>query len=261
MSKVIHDLIVVKTRALKRDFYVQTLAAPVSLPEILPGQFAEIEPPGHQVFLRRPFSFYDIDFRENTLSFLFKVVGNGTRAMASAKPGDSMNTIYPLGKGYSLPDGKTALLAGGGTGVAPMLMLGKHLLKHGISPTFVFGGRSKDDIVDLEIFQALGEVHIATEDGSLGQQGLITTHPVFSSLQSFSKVYSCGPDPMMHAIGFLAQQAGIECEVSLENTMACGIGACLCCIVETHEGNLTTCTSGPVFNVKDLVGWDQQIKK
>ncbi|MEI6576548.1 MAG: dihydroorotate dehydrogenase electron transfer subunit [Bacteroidota bacterium] len=257
MTKQIHDLEVVGIRTLKQGFHVITLWAPESLPQILPGQFAEIAPPGHEVFLRRPFSFYDIDFQANTLSFLFKAVGKGTKAMAAAKPGDFLNTIYPLGKSYTLPTGNKALLAGGGTGIAPMLMLGKFLISNGITPTFIFGGRSKDDIVDLDIFQKLGEVMVATEDGSLGFQGLITRHPVFASLKDFSKIYSCGPDPMMHAIGILAQEAGVACEVSLENTMACGIGACLCCIVETHEGNLTTCTSGPVFNVVDLVGWDQ----
>lgn len=260
MTKVIHDLVLVKTRTLKSDFYVQTLAAPEPLPLILPGQFAEIEPPGHQVFLRRPFSFYDIDHKENTLSFLFKAVGKGTRAMASTKIGETMNTIYPLGKGYTLPKGDKALLAGGGTGIAPMLILGKYLLQQGITPTFIFGGRSHDDIVDIEVFRQLGEVNIATEDGSLGYKGLITQHPLFLSLKSFDKVYCCGPDPMMHAVGLLAQLSGTDCEVSLENTMACGIGACLCCIVETQEGNLPTCTSGPVFNVKDLMGWDQQNK-
>jgi dihydroorotate dehydrogenase electron transfer subunit len=257
MTKVIHDLLVTGTRTLKQGFHVQTLRAPAPLPEILPGQFAEIMPPGHEVFLRRPFSFYDIDYAENTLSFLYKVVGKGTRAMAAAKAGDVMNTIYPLGKPYTLPAGESALLAGGGTGIAPMLMMGKYLLKNGKKPVFIFGGRSQDDIVDFDVFSQLGEVFVATEDGTLGHKGLITQHPVFAKLQDFSKIYTCGPDPMMHAIAYLAQQAGVECEVSLENTMACGIGACLCCIVPTHEGNVTTCTNGPVFNVKELIGWDQ----
>ena len=118
------------------------------------------------------------------------------------------------------------------------------------------GGRSTDDILDPEEYRKLGEVLITTDDGSLGEKGMVTEHSLFhKSLSGYSQVYTCGPEPMMKAVAIIANSQGIPCQVSLENTMACGIGVCLCCVVETLEGNKCVCTEGPVFDANYLTNW------
>ena len=144
------------------------------------------------------------------------------------------------------------LLVGGGVGTAPMLYLGEALLKQGCKPTFLLGARSKNDLLQLEQFEALGDVYTTTEDGSMGEKGYVTMHSVLKA-QKFDMIYTCGPKPMMMAVAKYAKAEGIECEVSLENTMACGVGACLCCVEKTDEGHVCVCKEGPVFNIKKLL--------
>lgn len=139
---------------------------------------------------------------------------------------------------------------GGGVGIAPLLQLGKKLKEEGFVPNFLLGGRSAKDLIQLEEYKKIGDVYVTTEDGSLGEKGFVTNHSVLS--QDFKKIYTCGPTPMMKAVASYAVKNGIECEVSLENKMACGLGACLCCVTETKEGHKCVCSDGPVFNVKDL---------
>jgi dihydroorotate dehydrogenase electron transfer subunit len=142
-------------------------------------------------------------------------------------------------------------LVGGGVGIAPLLQLGKELKAKGIVPNFLLGGRSAKDLIQLEEYKKIGNVFVTTEDGSLGEKGFVTNHSVLSK-ENFSKIYTCGPTPMMKAVASYAMKSGIECEVSLENKMACGLGACLCCVTETQEGHKCVCSDGPVFNIKDL---------
>jgi len=144
------------------------------------------------------------------------------------------------------------LIIGGGSGIAPFILLGKELQKRNNSISFLLGARSKKDIFLVDEFKKYGKVYITTEDGSLGEKGLVTQHSLFKNPKVFSQIYTCGPDPMMKAVASIAQKNQIPCEASLENTMACGFGACLCCVVATTEGNRCVCTEGPVFNVKDL---------
>jgi dihydroorotate dehydrogenase electron transfer subunit len=118
----------------------------------------------------------------------------------------------------------------------------------------MIGGRTKNDIVEPEKYSVCGNVFVTTDDGSMGEKGMVTQHPVFADkLGGYSQIYACGPDPMMKAIAKVAASHNIPCEISLENTMACGIGACLCCVVETVDGNKTTCIEGPVFDTKKLL--------
>jgi len=145
------------------------------------------------------------------------------------------------------------LLIGGGCGIAPLLFLAKNLnQQHGIRPTILIGGRSKKNILCVEDFVKYGNVLIMTDDGSMGDKGLVTDHPIFHK-EKLDQIYCCGPEPMMKAVAKIAIEKDIPCQISLENTMACGIGACLCCVTKTTEGHLCVCTEGPVFNAKNLV--------
>ena len=189
--------------------------------------------------------------------FLVELVGDGTRQLATVKEGDLVNVVLPLGNGYTLPqqdnmDAFKPLLIGGGVGTAPMLMLGFKLAEIGCKPTFLLGARSANDLLQLDEFKRLGDVYMTTEDGSMGEKGYVTQHSVLKE-QEFNMIYTCGPKPMMMAVAKYAHASGIECEVSLENKMACGVGACLCCVENTDEGHLCVCKDGPVFNIKKLL--------
>jgi dihydroorotate dehydrogenase electron transfer subunit len=168
--------------------------------------------------------------------------------------GDIVNVVLPLGNGFSMPENpdRKVLLVGGGVGTAPMLYLGEALLKMGCKPTFLLGARSKNDLLQLEQFEQFGDVYTTTEDGSMGEKGYVTMHSVLKD-NKFDMIYTCGPKPMMVAVAKYAKANNIECEVSLENTMACGVGACLCCVEKTDEGHVCVCKEGPVFNIKKLL--------
>ena len=223
---------------------------------MLPGQFAEIRIDGsNTTFLRRPISINYVDKKTNEVWFLVQLVGDGTRKLATVKQGDIVNVVMPLGNGFTIPKDVTAfkpLLVGGGVGTAPMLMLGVELAKAGCKPTFLLGARSSKDLLQLKEFEKLGEVYTTTEDGSMGEQGYVTGHSLLNN-NSFNMIYTCGPKPMMVSVAKYAKANGIECEVSLENMMACGVGACLCCVENTDEGHLCVCKEGPVFNIKKLL--------
>ena len=252
--KRIEDFIVINHKWLNYSSFIIELEAPHTLPVIEPGNFAEIEVPNSpKVFLRRPFSIYDVNTASNSLSFFVKVIGEGTRLLGETKKGDKLNLIYPLGNTFTRPVKGRILVVAGGSGIAPFILYGKSLQNNGTEITFLFGARSADDIVLTDQFKALGNVLITTEDGSHGEKGLVTQHSMFSDKKlPFDHIVTCGPEPMMKAVAKIALESNIPCEASLENTMACGFGACLCCITPTNNGNKSVCTEGPVFNVKDL---------
>ena len=255
MKKYILDLTVAENLSLHENYVLLKLTQAEPLPEMLPGQFAEIRVDGScTTFLRRPISINFVDREKNEVWFLVQLVGDGTRKLASVKKGDTVNAVLPLGNGFTfLPDsGKKTLLVGGGVGTAPMLYFGKALAEKGFRPTFLLGARSKNDLLQLEQFAAYGEVYTTTEDGSAGEKGYVTMHSILQQ-QKFDMIYTCGPKPMMMAVAKYAKANGIECEVSLENTMACGVGACLCCVEKTDEGHVCVCKEGPVFNIKKLL--------
>ncbi len=231
-----------------------TLHTDVKLPEIKSGQFVNILPPPQSgVLLRRPISICDVDYKSNLLTILVKNLGRVSADICKSQPGDVLNLLLPLGNGFSMLEaGQRGMLIGGGVGIAPLLYLSKQLADCGCYSQILLGGRSDKDIPKalIEAFNAIGDVHITTDDGSRGMRGVVTQHPVMSD--EYDKIYCCGPLVMMKAVAAIARGRGIECEVSLENKMACGVGACLCCVEPTHQGNKCTCTYGPVFNIKEL---------
>lgn len=241
---------------LSERYVLMLFTLPFRILGMLPGQFAQVRIDGAEnTFLRRPISICFVP-SPTEIWLLVQVVGEGTKKLASLQAGSIVNMVLPLGKSFSIPmDRRRPLLVGGGVGVAPMLFLGKQLMDTGLydnsSIHFLLGARSKSDLVLLEEFEKYGTVHCTTEDGSYGTKGYVTQHPILQN-QSFDQVYTCGPKPMMQAVARYAAEKEIDCEVSLENLMACGIGACLCCVEDTTEGHLCTCTEGPVFNTKRL---------
>jgi len=257
--KRVEDLIVHSIRWLNYKTYVIKLEGIERIPEIHPGNFAELLiDNSSRVFLRRPFSIYDADYQANTISFFVKVVGEGSRMMGEYKQGDRLNVIYPLGNSYTMGSGKRVLIVAGGSGIAPFLLLGRQLKAAKKEVTFLFGGRTADDIVLLDEFRPYGKIEVTTEDGSLGAKGYVTHHPVFQEGKlAFDQVFTCGPDAMMKAIARIASAEGIPCQASLENSMACGFGACLCCITPSKRGNICVCTEGPVFDINELT-WQNQ---
>lgn len=254
MKKYLLNLTLVQKDIPQKDYVLLKLTdTQRPLPEMLPGQFVEIQVASPNSFLRCPISVNWVDVSANELWLLIHVVGDATRAIATTQIGATLNLILPLGNGFTLPktEDAKALLVGGGVGVAPMLFLGAKLKALGICPTFLLGARTQADLLQLDDFSKIGEVLTTTEDGSHGERGFVTQHSVWQQ-RSFTHVYSCGPKPMMKAVAKLALEHGYECEVSLENMMACGLGACLCCVEDTQEGHLCVCKDGPVFNVKRL---------
>ena len=255
MKKYILDLTVTENICLHANYVLLKLTQAAPLPEMLPGQFAEIRVDGsNTTFLRRPISINYVDRKKNEVWFLIQLVGDGTRKLATVQPGDTVNIVMPLGNGFSLPENlqTKVLLIGGGVGTAPLLYLGETLLKKGCKPTFLLGARSRNDLLQLDLFEALGDVYATTEDGSYGEKGYVTMHSILKE-NKFDLICTCGPKPMMMAVAKYAAANGIECEASLENTMACGVGACLCCVENTKEGHVCVCKEGPVFNIKKLL--------
>lgn len=251
--KHITEFSIVDRQQLGDLYFSLTLQHPDQLPPIQAGQFVEVEVRGtREVMLRRPISIHDVNPEANTLTLLIQTVGKGTRQLATLKTGDTLNLIYPLGHGFGV-QGKRPLLVGGGAGIAPLLHLAKTYHAQGIRPTILLGGRTKALIPVREAFEPYGQVAFATEDGTLGERGMATQHSLFTA--DYDQLCTCGPTPMMKAVARYALEKGIECEVSLENMMACGIGACLCCVCDTDKGHKCVCKEGPVFNAKDLTNW------
>lgn len=243
---------VVSCQRLSESYALIRLTHPDRLPEMAPGQFVEIlVDRSPSTFLRRPISINFVDHTSNELWLLVRDAGNATRCLINSTPGMIYNVVLPLGNGFGIDGlGNAPLLVGGGVGVAPLLFLGKVLAEKGLDVRFALGGRSVSDLLMLDEFRKYGEVCISTDDGSAGEPGVVTANTVFNT--EISNIACCGPTPMMKAVAKIASSRGINCEVSLENNMACGLGACLCCVEDTTEGNVCVCTDGPVFNIEKL---------
>ena len=252
--KYIIDLTVRSVENLSPKHVLIKLTDHQPLPEMLPGQFVEVRVDGSPAtFLRRPISIHFVDKARNELWLMVAMIGDGTRQMGRLQAGDTLNCVLPLGNAFTMPAAKDekVLLVGGGVGVAPMLYLGSALHAQGIQPTFLLGGRTAQDLLELDLFNRYGRVCVTTEDGSLGEKGFVTNHSVLN--EHFDRICTCGPTPMMKAVAHYAKEHDITCEVSLENLMARGLGACLCCVEKTTEGNLCVCKEGPVFNIHRLL--------
>lgn len=252
--KKITDFRLIEKKEWAKSTYL-LLQSDEPLEEIKAGQFVQVRVDDAQhTYLRRPISIHDVDYQNRTITLLVQRVGEGSNKIADTELDDTLNIIYPLGNGFTMPEDKTqnVILVGGGIGIAPLYYLGKMLKEYGVEPQFLLGGRSKSDLIMLEEFEAVGKVYITTNDGTLGEHGFVTEHSIWKE-KKFDMIYTCGPKPMMMALTKMARENNIGCEVSLENLMACGLGACLCCVENTIEGNVCVCKEGPVMNINKLL--------
>lgn len=258
MKKYQLDLTVKSIEHLNEKYVLIKLTDEKPLPEMLPGQFVNIRIDNADTFLRRPISINYVDVEKNELHLLVAAVGEGTKWLASCSAGDKINMLLPLGNGFTSPSklskDKAVLLIGGGVGVAPLLNYGKVLKDNGITPVFLLGARSAKDLLLLDSFKAIGETYVTTEDATLGDKGFVTNSSYVEGdlAAKVGKISCCGPKPMMVAVARMAKEKGVACEVSLENMMACGLGACLCCVEKTVKGNVCVCKEGPVFDIEEL---------
>lgn len=254
IKKYIKDFVVVSNERLNsRHILIKLSPEDGVMPRMRPGQFVQVRADGAKdTFLRLPISINNVETDKNLLWLLIQIVGEGTKALSCKRVGERVNLILPLGNGFHTDGLKgRMLLVGGGVGTAPMLMLGRELSDSGLDITFLLGARTKDDVLERPMFENIGRLLITTEDGTLGERGFVTDHSALRS-EPFDHIFVCGPKPMMMAVARYARKQGIPCEVSLENMMACGLGACLCCVEKTVRGNVCVCQEGPVFNINEL---------
>ncbi|HWR40319.1 MAG TPA: dihydroorotate dehydrogenase electron transfer subunit [Patescibacteria group bacterium] len=225
-----------------------TLAAPGTAAALRPGQFVHLKiADSYEPLLRRPFSVTAADPAAGTLEIIYRIVGKGTGLMAAMTAGDGVNCLGPLGNGFT-PQGQRPLLVGGGMGLAPLLMLAGALCPRPV--TVLMGGRDHRELFWTDLFAGVcHNTHITTDDGSMGRQGLtVDLLPELLAQNHFDMIYSCGPQPMLAAVARIAALRQIPCQVSLEDYMACGLGACLSCTCAGTDGKRRkVCTDGPVF--------------
>ncbi|VGO15921.1 Dihydroorotate dehydrogenase B (NAD(+)), electron transfer subunit [Pontiella desulfatans] len=252
---------VVEHHNFQGEYRILRLAAPVVGPLVKPGQFLELQVPRlDERILRRPFSIYQAD--AEGVAVLYKAVGRGTEAMAAIQPGDEVDIIGSLGNGYPEADAnKTPVLVAGGYGNAALYILAQRMEKTGIA---FFGGRSEIDILLVKEFEALGwEVRPTTDDGTLGTKGLVTAafDPWMKEQEIETlELFVCGPNPMLKAMGDRAIANKFTAWLSLDRNMACGVGACLTCVIKRKTGEgwewARCCKDGPIFESREIL-WNE----
>ena len=244
------------------------LESPKICSTILPGQFVHMKLPGAaDHILRRPFSVYGRDREEGTVEILYQEVGSMTRYLPSLSD-QTVEMIGPIGNTWSAPsrydDGlcSHALLVGGGVGAAPLFMLAETLKHLGCPTDVVLGAQTLDALVARERYERLFgcEPCCATDDGSYGRAGFCTSlveerlaSGCISDGEPYDYLAVCGPEPLMRIVAGMGAQAHVYTEVSMEKRMACGIGACLSCVVDTLDGKRRSCVDGPIFDAADVV--------
>jgi dihydroorotate dehydrogenase electron transfer subunit len=253
--------IVLEHRLFHGEYRLLVLEAKKIGPQVQPGQFVHLLIPRlGEAVLRRPFSIFKAD--SNSVSVLYKNVGKGTDAMKSLVAGEAVDLIGPLGNGFPMSgNGKTPVLVAGGYGNAALYLQAKILPQKGAA---FFGGRAAEDILCIEEFEALGwDVHVTTNDGSLGTQGLVTDalDPWMAEQNAEQiELFACGPNAMLRAIGERGVEKGITTWLSMDRNMACGVGACLTCVIKrkTEDGWewARCCKDGPVFEANEIL-WEE----
>ncbi|WP_346698697.1 dihydroorotate dehydrogenase electron transfer subunit [Catenibacillus scindens] len=241
-------------KKLAQDVYSMWLAVGSMADEAKPGQFISIYSNDSSRLLPRPISICEVDREFRSIRVVYRVVGAGTEEFSHLKAGQRVSVMGPLGNGYTLKQEGRALLVAGGIGIPPMLELAKNL---DCEKDIVLGYKDSQTFLASEL-EDYGNVYIATEDGSVGTKGNVMDAIRQHGLTA-DKIYSCGPTPMLRAVKDFSVEKSIECEISLEEKMACGIGACLACVCKskdvdahTHVNNKRICKDGPVFNALEV---------
>jgi dihydroorotate dehydrogenase electron transfer subunit len=255
--------VILEHRLFHGDYRLLRLAAPLIGPLVQPGQFAHLKIPRFEhAVLRRPFSIFKAD--AGGISILYKAVGKGTAALATVPAGEPVDLLGPLGNGFPMiGTGKIPVLVAGGYGNAALYLQAAKLPVKGVA---FFGGRTAGDILCVDEFEALGwEVRIATDDGSLGQKGFVTAALdswLAAQKADFQRLelFACGPNAMLKAVGDRAIQNGLTAWLSMDRNMACGVGACLTCVIKRKTAGgwewARCCKDGPVFEAREIL-WDE----
>ena len=260
---------VVSNVELSPGYFRMRMTAPQELAASAPGQFLMLKvTDAIDPLLRRPFGLFDVGTfsaeyagcgAQTYCEILFKVVGKGTRMLSLLHHGDVVDLLAPLGKGFEIgPAGEEKLLGGGGIGLAPLYYLAKELVARGEKVRLFAGGRNRDDILCITEFERLGvETYVATDDGTLGESGFVT-QVLERHLGAGMRIFACGPTPMLNAVAKMAGKHEVPCQVSMEAYMACGVGACLGCVMKGANHTEATpdyrcvCKDGPVFDSFEL---------
>lgn len=246
---------VISNQQVGRDLWEMEFSAPEIAQECKPGQFVHIRVgEDHDPLLRRPISLYDVDRVTGSITILYKIVGRGTQLLSRYQADQLIDVMGPLGKGFNLVQGQRVVLVGGGVGIAPLLFLARELKAQGNEVIVLHGSGSSDEICSRDRFINLGaQFMAATMDGSTGFKGLVTDMMKNNlNPQTIDNIYTCGPGLMMAAVSQYAKQHGIAGEISLEEYMACGVGACLGCarkLNDTDKAYVKVCKDGPVFPI------------
>lgn len=248
---------VISNKVVAPGYYKMILSSPRITKKMEPGQFLHIKcSENYSPLLRRPLSIH-ARLDDGIFALLYKVVGQGTKILSSCSSRDHMDVLGPLGRGFRILSGKRrALMVAGGIGVAPLLFLAQEFRRLGVEATLLLGAETKDSLLSVSDFKELGfEVLITTEDGSAGKKGYISDifeQSLLAQDKPVTTVYACGPREMAKRVAVISGIYGIPCQVSLEEVMACGVGACLSCVVLTSSGYKKVCSDGPVFDGSEI---------
>lgn len=264
MALVNEQARILKNECVGPNLYLMVLASPAIAATIEPGQFVHMKVPGMEAhILRRPFSVYARDAAAGTLDILYQAVGFGSTHMVELQTeSQSVELIGPVGRTWQPPEqAARALLVGGGVGAAPLFMLCESLVAAGVRTDVVLGAQTEAALTCRARYEDLLEQPpcCATDDGSFGREGFCTSL-VQEALDQARETHDpydylavCGPEPLMKIVSGMAADAGVACEVSMEKRMACGVGACLSCVVDTVDGKKRACVDGPVFDARKVV--------
>jgi len=236
---------ILKNEMLTKDVYKMILKGDTRYIKA-PGQFINIKIDG--CYLRRPISVSDWD--ENTITIIYKIFGKGTEIMSKMNVGEKLDILTGLGNGFNTNlSGQRPLLIAGGVGVPPMYRLCKELIQEGKSPIVVLGFNTKGEMFYENEFKNLGaKVYVSTVDGSFGIKGFVTD--ALKDLKDYTYYYACGPMPMLKAV---YENLTVNGQLSFEERMGCGFGACMGCSIQTKEGTKRVCKEGPVFRKEELI--------
>lgn len=255
----VEHVTVISNERIAQGVGLLALAAPRCAASVRPGQFVHLRvDAGSDAILRRPFSVHRA--YNGVIEILYQVLGVGTLRLAEKVAGDeSMDVVGPLGHGWEVPDHTAhALFVTGGLGAAPLGMLAESLAERGVAVAVAMGAPTASRLVARTLYESVSRrVEVATDDGSAGVCGFVTTiSDDMLARERFDVVYTCGPEQMQRIVAAQAVKHGVPCQVSLERLMACGIGACLSCVVKTANGQKRACVDGPVFSAEE-VAWDE----
>ncbi|OGC03067.1 hypothetical protein A3H38_05120 [candidate division WOR-1 bacterium RIFCSPLOWO2_02_FULL_46_20] len=238
-------------------YFQLTLASAHVSANAKPGQFVQVRcSEKYDPLLHRPLSIHRISKKEKSFALLYEVVGKGTELLSQAKVGAELDVLGPLGNGFSIDKNiQTAILVGGGMGIAPLLSLVDKLKSENVKTIYaLIGGKTKNSLLCVKDFKKLtAQVLLATDDGSCGEKGLVsdTLSNMLDKIQG--TIYACGPRAMLKAVAKISAKNKLNCQVLMEARMACGIGTCLGCVIKTKAGYKKVCDDGPVFDSKEII--------